>query len=302
MLQIIKEGLRINKVPEYSGKGEKQLISSIKDCATLNNGVKMPWLGLGVWKVTKPEDIDFAIKTALKAGYTSIDTADVYGNEEGVGKAIKESGVPREQLFITTKLANSMQRKGYEATLKAFETSRKKLGLEYIDLFLIHWPVKDKYIDSWKAMIKLYKEGLVRAIGVSNFLIHHLEDILNETDVVPAVNQIELHPWLTQNELVDFCKKNKIQVEAYSPLMGGRLKEVTEIDETAEKYGKTPAQIVLRWHLQREVIVIPKSVHEDRIIENSQIFDFNLSDDDMEAISALNRDKRFLPDPNNVYF
>lgn len=268
----------------------------------MNNGVKMPWLGLGVWKVTKPEEIDFAVKTALKTGYSSIDTADVYGNEEGVGKAIRESGIPREQLFITTKLANSMQRKGYDAALKAFETSRKRLGLEYIDLFLIHWPVKGKYIESWKALIKLYKEGLVRAIGVSNFLIHHLEDIMNETGVVPAVNQIELHPWLNQSELVDFCKKHKIQVEAYSPLMGGRLHEAPEIDEIARKYRKTPAQIVLRWDLQREIIVIPKSVHEDRIIENSQIFDFSLSEEDMEAINSLNRDKRFLPHPDNVYF
>lgn len=278
------------------------MINSIKDCATLNNGVKMPWLGLGVWKVTKPDELDFAIKTALKAGYTSIDTADVYGNEKGVGKAIKESGIPREQLFITTKLANSMQRKGYDATLKAFEASRKKLGLEYIDLFLIHWPVKGKYVESWKAMIKLYKEGLVRAIGVSNFHIHHLEDIMNETDVIPVVNQVELHPWLNQSELIDFCRKNQIQVEAYSPLMGGHLMEVPEIGEFAKKYGKTPAQIVLRWHLQREIIVIPKSVREERIIENSQIFDFNLSNEDMEAINSLNRNKRFLPDPDNVYF
>ncbi len=199
------------------------MITSIKDCATLNNGVKMPWLGLGVWKITKPEEIDFAVKTALEAGYRSIDTAEVYGNEEGVGKAIRESGIPRDEIFITTKLANSEQRKGYDAALRAFEESRKRLGVEYIDLFLIHWPVKDKYVESWKALIKLYNDGLVRAIGVSNFLIHHLEDIISETGVVPAVNQVELHPWLNQSELVEFCQKHKIQVEAYSPLMGGRL-------------------------------------------------------------------------------
>jgi len=278
------------------------LISSIKDCTTLNNGVKMPWLGLGVWKVTDPEEVDFAVKTALKAGYASIDTAAMYGNEEGVGKAVRESGIPREQIFITTKLANKMQRKGYEAALKAFETSRKSLGLEYIDLFLIHWPVKGKYTESWKALIKLYNEGLVRAIGVSNFLIHHLEDIINETGVVPAVNQVELHPWLNQAELVDYCKKHNIQVEAYSPLMSGHLSEVPELDEIAGKYGKTPAQIVLRWHLQRGIVIIPKSVHKERIIENSQIFDFNLSEEDMEAINSLNRDKRFLPHPDNVFF
>ncbi|AGC67495.1 2,5-didehydrogluconate reductase [Thermoclostridium stercorarium subsp. stercorarium DSM 8532] len=278
------------------------MITSIKDCATLNNGVKMPWLGLGVWKITKPEEIDFAVKTALEAGYRSIDTAEVYGNEEGVGKAIRESGIPRDEIFITTKLANSEQRKGYDAALRAFEESRKRLGVEYIDLFLIHWPVKDKYVESWKALIKLYNDGLVRAIGVSNFLIHHLEDIISETGVVPAVNQVELHPWLNQSELVEFCQKHKIQVEAYSPLMGGRLGEVTELNDIANKYRKTPAQIVLRWNLQRGIIVIPKSVHRERIIENSQIFDFSLSDEDMELINSLNRNQRFLPDPNNVYF
>jgi len=279
-----------------------ELITSIKDCATLNNGVKMPWLGLGVWKITKPEEIDFAVKTALEAGYRSIDTAEVYGNEEGVGKAIRESGIPRDEIFITTKLANSEQRKGYDAALRAFEESRKRLGVEYIDLFLIHWPVKDKYVESWKALIKLYNDGLVRAIGVSNFLIHHLEDIISETGVVPAVNQVELHPWLNQSELVEFCQKHKIQVEAYSPLMGGRLGEVTELNDIANKYRKTPAQIVLRWNLQRGIIVIPKSVHRERIFENSQIFDFSLSDEDMELINSLNRNQRFLPDPNNVYF
>lgn len=278
------------------------MITSIKDCATLNNGVKMPWLGLGVWKITKPEEIDFAVKTALEAGYRSIDTAEVYGNEEGVGKAIRESGIPRDEIFITTKLANSEQRKGYDAALRAFEESRKRLGVEYIDLFLIHWPVKDKYVESWKALIKLYNDGLVRAIGVSNFLIHHLEDIISETGVVPAVNQVELHPWLNQSELVEFCQKHKIQVEAYSPLMGGRLGEVTELNDIANKYRKTPAQIVLRWNLQRGIIVIPKSVHRERIFENSQIFDFSLSDEDMELINSLNRNQRFLPDPNNVYF
>jgi len=280
----------------------KDLIGSIKDCTTLNNGVKMPWLGLGVWKVTNPDELDFAVKTAIEAGYASIDTAAVYGNEEGVGKAVRESGIPREQIFITTKLWNAMQRKGYDAVLKAFEESRKRLGLDYIDLYLIHWPVKGKYVESWKALVKLYNDGLVRTIGVSNFLIHHLEDIINETGVVPAVNQVELHPWLNQYELVEFCKKHGIQVEAYSPLMGGRLGEVKELNIIAEKYGKTPAQIVLRWNLQREIVVIPKSVHRERIIENSQIFDFNLSEEDLQTINSLNRGHRFLPHPDNVNF
>jgi diketogulonate reductase-like aldo/keto reductase len=286
---------------KLKGKGDN-MISSIKDRVTLNNGVKMPWLGLGVWKVTEPAELDFAVKTALKVGYRAIDTADAYGNEEGVGKAIRESGIPREELFITTKLWNRNQRKGYDATLKAIENSRKRLGLEYIDLFLIHWPVKGKYIDSYKAMIKLYNEGLIRAIGVSNFHIHHLEHLMRETDVVPVVNQIELHPWLNQGPVIEFCKKHNIQVEAYSPLMGGRLSEIPEIENIAKKYQKTPAQIVLRWDLQREIVIIPKSVRENRIIENSQIFDFTLSDEDMEAINALNKDRRFLPDPDNVTF
>jgi len=278
------------------------MINSIKDCVTLNNGVKMPWLGLGVWQVTRPDELDFAVKTALEAGYASIDTAAVYGNEEGVGKAVRESGIPREQLFITTKVWNGAQRKGYDAVLRAFEESRKALGLDYIDLYLIHWPVKGKYVEAWKALIKLYNDGLVRAIGVSNFLIHHLEEIINETGVVPAVNQVELHPWLNQSELVEYCKKHGIQVEAYSPLMNGHLREVAELNDIARKYGKTPAQIVLRWDLQRGIIVIPKSVHKERIIENSQIFDFNISEEDMQAINSLNRNKRFLPHPDNVNF
>ena len=278
------------------------MVNSINDRVTLNNGVMMPWLGLGVWKVTKSKEIDFAVKTALKVGYRAIDTADAYGNEEGVGKAIRRSGIPREESFVTTKLWNGNQRKGYDATLKAIEKSNKKLGLEYIDLLLIHWPVKGKYVDSYKAMIKLYNEGLIKAIGVSNFHIHHLEHLMSETDVVPVVNQVELHPWLNQSQVIEFCRKHNIQVQAYSPLMGGHLSEATGLEDIAKKYQKTPAQIVLRWHLQREVIIIPKSVNEKRIIENSQIFDFTISDEDMEAINALNKDKRFLPDPDNVTF
>jgi diketogulonate reductase-like aldo/keto reductase len=277
-------------------------MDNIMDCAVLNNGVKMPWLGLGVWQINNPKELDFAVKTALKNGYTAIDTADAYGNEAEVGKAIRESGVPREKLFIATKLWNANQRKGFQATLEAFEASRKRLGLEYLDLYLIHWPVKGKYMESWKALIKLYQEGLVRAIGVCNFHIHHLQDIISETGIVPAVNQVELHPWLSQEPLVEYCRENNIQVEAYSPLLNGHLGEVKELVPIAQKYGRTPAQVVLRWNLQREIVVIPKSVNENRIIENSQIFDFELTEEDMAAINALNRDKRFLPDPDHVRF
>ncbi len=278
------------------------MISKITDCTTLNNNVQMPWLGFGVWQIEDPKVLNFAVKTALKAGYVSIDTAEAYRNEKDVGIAIKESGIPREKLFITTKLWNARQREGYDAVLKAFEASRERLGLEYIDLFLIHWPIKGKYIEAWKAMIKLYREGVIRAIGVSNFHTYMLQELMEKTDVVPAVNQVELHPWLNQEPLVRFCRENGIQVEAYSPLMNGHIGEVRELSGIAAKYGKTPAQVVLRWDLQRGIVVIPKSVHEHRIIENADIFDFELSEEDMEAIMSLNRNKRFLPDPEHVYF
>jgi len=276
------------------------VINNINDSAVLRNGVKMPWLGLGVWQAKNGEEVINAVKWAIEAGYRSIDTAAAYGNEEGVGKAIKESGIAREEIFVTTKLWNADQ--GYESALKAFEKSRKLLGLEYVDLYLIHWPVKGKYVDSWKALIKLYNDGLVRAIGVSNFHIHHLEDVINETGVVPMVNQVELHPWLTQKPLLEFCKANKIQVEAYSPLMRGYFREIPLLAGIGEKYGKTAAQVVLRWDLQNEIVVIPKSVKQHRIVENAGIFDFELTAEDMEKIDALNRDHRFLPDPDNVNF
>jgi len=276
------------------------VINNINDCAVLSNGVKMPWLGLGVWQAKNGEEVINAVKWAIEAGYRSIDTAAAYGNEEGVGKAIKESGVSREELFITTKLWNADQ--GYDSALKAFDESRKRLGLDYIDLYLIHWPVKGKYVDSWRALVKLYNDGLVRAIGVSNFLSHHLEDIISDTGVVPMVNQFELHPWLTQKPLLEFCKKHNIQVEAYSPLMRGKFKEIPLLDEIGQKYGKTAPQVILRWHLQNGVIVIPKSVNRDRIIQNADIFDFELSAEDMERIDGLNRDYRLLPHPDKIDF
>lgn len=275
------------------------MTTKIADTTTLHNGVKMPWLGLGVWQVSEGNDVENSVKAAIKAGYRSIDTAAIYKNEEGVGKAIKESGVPREELFITTKVWNADQ--GYETTLAAFEESRKKLGLEYFDLYLIHWPVKGKYTETWKALEKLYSDGLVRAIGVSNFHVHHLEDILADCKVKPMVNQVEYHPLLTQDELLTFCKKNEIQMEAWSPLMQGNL-DLPLLHELAQKYGKSPAQIVLRWDLQNGVVTIPKSITESRIIENSNVFDFELSSDDMERISGLNQNKRFGPDPDNFDF
>ncbi|MBO8163492.1 MAG: aldo/keto reductase [Brevibacillus sp.] len=271
----------------------------ITDCTVLHNGVKMPWLGLGVWKAKEGDEVKKAVRWALETGYRSIDTAAIYGNESGVGEAIRESGIPRDQLFITTKVWNADQ--GYETTLKAFEESRKRLGLEYLDLYLVHWPVKGKYKETWKALEKLYKDGYVRAIGVSNFQIHHLQDLMADSEQVPVVNQVEYHPLLTQQPLLSFCREHRIQLEAWSPLMQGNLDQPL-LDRLADKYGKTPAQIVLRWDLQNEVVTIPKSVTEQRIRENADIFDFTLSDEDMAQISALNQNKRFGPDPDNFDF
>lgn len=269
------------------------------DGPTLNNGVTMPWLGLGVWKTKEGEEVIQSVKSAIAAGYRSIDTAAIYGNEEGVGQAIRESGVSRDELFITTKVWNDDQ--GYEQTLKAFETSRKKLGLDFLDLYLVHWPGKDKYLDTWKALIHLQKEGLVRSIGVSNFQIRHLQHIIEDTGVVPVVNQVELHPLLSQKELLSYARENNIVLEAWSPLMQGNLDQ-PKLVEIAEKYGKTVAQVILRWDIQNGVIVIPKSVKEHRIRENAGIFDFELSAEDMAVIDGLNQNKRFGSNPDEFLF
>lgn len=269
------------------------------DGPVLNDGLKMPWLGLGVWQVEDGQQVKSAVHAALEAGYRSIDTAAGYRNEEGVGQALKESGISRDQLFITTKVANSDQ--GYDSTLAAFEASRRKLGLDYLDLYLVHWPVKGKYRETWKALVHLQKEGFIKSIGVSNHQIHHLKDIIEDTGVVPAVNQVEFHPLLTQRELLAFCREQGVQLEAWSPLMQGNL-DLPLLQELSAKYGKSPAQIVLRWDLQQGVITIPKSVHEKRIRENAAIFDFELEAGDVAALEALNRNHRFGPDPDNFNF
>lgn len=274
-------------------------ITTITDAAVLNNGVRMPWLGLGVFQVAEGDEVIQSVRWALETGYRSIDTAAGYRNETGVGTAIKESGIPREELFITTKLANGDQ--GYESTLRAFEDSRRKLGLEYIDLYLIHWPGKDKYKETWRAFEKLQREGYIRAIGVSNFKIHHLESLKQESDTIPAVNQVEFHPLLNQQELLAYCKREGIQLEAWAPIMKGKV-DLPILTDLAAKYGKTPAQIVLRWDLQHGVVTIPKSVRRERIEENAGIFDFELSAEDMAAIDTLNQDHRFGPDPDQMLF
>lgn len=263
----------------------------------LNNGVEMPQLGFGVWQVPDDE-AEKAVATALEAGYRSIDTAAIYGNEEGTGKAIAASGVAREELFVTTKLWNADQ--GHDATLRAFDTSLEKLGLDYVDLYLIHWPVpsKDAYVDTYKAFEKIHADGRAKSIGVSNFLPEHLERLTGETSIIPAVNQIELHPHLQQRAAREFHAEQGIATEAWSPLGSGRgLLEVPAIVAIARKHGRSPAQIVLRWHIQLGNIVIPKSVTPSRIKENIDVYGFELDPEDMAAISALNEDRRIGPDP-----
>ncbi|MFF3366921.1 aldo/keto reductase [Streptomyces misionensis] len=263
----------------------------------LNNGVEMPQLGFGVWQV-QDDEAERAVATALEAGYRSIDTAAAYGNEEGTGRAIAASDLPREDVFVTTKLWNSDH--GYDATLRAFDTSLTKLGLDYVDLYLIHWPLpaRDTYVDTYKALEKLYADGRARAIGVSNFLPEHLRRLTAETSVIPAVNQIELHPHLQQHAAREYHAELGIATEAWSPLGQGKgLLEVPAIVAIGQKHNRTPAQVVLRWHIQQGTIVIPKSVTPSRIKENIEVFDFHLDDEDLAAIGALNEDRRIGPDP-----
>ncbi|WP_142505802.1 aldo/keto reductase [Melghirimyces algeriensis] len=257
----------------------------------------MPWFGLGVYKAENGDEVVQAVQTALRVGYRLIDTASFYGNEEGVGKAIRDSGIPREEVFVTTKVWNDDQ--GYESTLKAFEESREKLGFDQIDLYLIHWPVRDKYLETWKALEKLYHDGKVRAIGVSNFQIHHLKELMKHSETRPAVNQVEFHPRLTQKELLEFCNEHQIRLQAWSPLMRGEILDHETIQEIAKKHGKSPAQIILRWDLQNGVSTIPKSVREERIKSNADLFDFKLSPDDMKKIDSLNQDRRIGPNPDD---
>ncbi|PKG25389.1 aldo/keto reductase [Niallia nealsonii] len=276
------------------------MIKSIENKVKLHNGVEIPQFGLGVYKVEEGQTVIETVKTALSYGYRSIDTAAVYGNEEGVGKVIKESAISRDELFITTKLWNEDQ--GYDRTLRAFETSLKKLDLDYIDLYLIHWPGQDKYVETWKAFERLYDEGLVRAIGVSNFHEHHLDRLLKNANEHPTVNQIELHPRLSQEALRDYCKSKDIKVEAWSPLAKGRLLNEPTINYIANKHDKTPAQVILRWHLQNDIIVIPKSITPARLKENADIFDFQLSLDEMNQLDQLNMNERTGSNPDNLLF
>jgi len=271
---------------------------NVKSAVKLNNGVQMPVLGLGVYQSPPGRVTQDAVRFAVKIGYRHVDTARIYGNEADVGGAVLDSGVPRKDLFVTTKLWNSDQ--GYDSTLRACEASLKRLGLDYLDLYLIHFPVPKARSESWNAMETLLKQGKCRAVGVSNFTIRHLEELLKEHEARPAVNQVEFHPFLYQKELLEYCRSKGIQVEAYSPLARGERFKHPRMRSLAEKYSKTPAQLMIRWGLQHGLVVIPKSTRAERIRENSQVFDFEISDEDMKSLDSLSEDLRTNWDPADV--
>jgi diketogulonate reductase-like aldo/keto reductase len=266
----------------------------------LNTGESMPAIGFGTWQIDDQNEAKDSVIEALKVGYRLIDTAKIYGNEQGVGQGIKESGVARADIFVTTKLWNSDQ--GYESGLKAFEKSLQRLGLEYLDLYLIHWPATDKRAESWKALQEIHAQGLSKAIGVSNYTVRHLKELLANSDVVPAINQIEFHPFIyeQQKEVLEFCKQKGIVVEAYSPL--ARAKEInnTTLHAIAERHGKTIAQVMLRWAIQHGTVPIPKSTNQARIKENFKVFNFKLADEEMETINKLSSNNRTTWDPTNI--
>lgn len=275
-------------------------ITDISGTATLSNGVEMPCLGLGVFLANEGREVVNAVQWALEEGYRHVDTAAYYENERGVGRAIRASGLPREEVFVTTKVWNTDQ--GYNQTIRAFDASLHRLQMDYVDLYLVHWPVVGEYKDTWRALEQIYRDGRARAIGVSNFMMDHLEDLLSHCEIRPMVNQVEFHPFLVQQPLLDYCKAKEIQHESWFPFMHGRLFELGILTDLCDKYNKTVAQIVLRWNLQKGVIVIPKSVHRERIVENSRIFDFALGDQDMRYIDNLDRGQRFGSDPYDFHF
>lgn len=272
----------------------------IQSTKTLSNGIEMPRLGFGVYKLTDHDEALQAMEAAIHAGYRAIDTAALYNNEKEVGEAIRLSSVPREDFFITSKVWNHDQ--GYDETLRAFEVSLKKLDLQYLDLYLTHWPVIEKYQDTYRAIERLYDEKLIRATGVSNHHEHHLGKILANANVAPMVNQVECHPYLAQKELHAFCADHNIALTAWSPLGRGKVLTDESIIEIAQQYNKSAAQVILRWHLQNDVLVIPKSSNPQRIIENAAIFDFELTKEDMNKIDTLNRNERIGQNPDNFHF
>jgi diketogulonate reductase-like aldo/keto reductase len=266
----------------------------------LHNGVEMPVVGLGVFLIKPGRETEQAVETALQAGYRSIDTATFYDNEADVGRAIKRSSIPREEIFVTTKVWPTDQ--GYEETLAAFRRSLDRLDMEYVDLYLIHWPRESKSRDTWQALETIYNNKQARAIGVSNYTATHLEKLKQFWGIPPMVNQIEFHPYLQQPALIRFCTDNNIRVEAWSPLMRGKVLHDTVITALAAKYNRSPAQVTLRWELQKGLVVIPKSVHEKRMVENKTLFDFEIGAADMKKIDALDRNERIGPDPHDINF
>jgi len=260
-------------------------ITDLSGCVTLHNNIQMPYLGLGVYLSSDGEEVIKAVTYALQVGYRHIDTATLYNNERGVGKAVRQGSVKREEVFVTSKVWNSDQ--GYDSTLKAFDQSMQKLGFDYLDLYLIHWPMQGIHNETWKALETLYKQGVVKAIGVSNFSKFQLEDLLKTAEIVPMVNQVEFHPYSVQQDLINYCQQHKIQYEAWGPFMQGKLLSNENLKKMAKKYGKDVAQIVLRWDLQKGVVTIPKSSNPERILSNTQIFDFEITPEDMLFIENL---------------
>ena len=263
---------------------------------TLSNGTKMPFIGLGTWQVKDRQEGINAVKWAIEAGYKAIDTAVVYQNEAAVGEGIKAAGVNREELFITTKVYNDEQ--GYEATHQSFKDSLDRLQLDYVDLYLIHWPITDKYHDTWRAMEEIYTSGKAKAIGISNFHPQHIEDLMTTAKIKPMINQIELHPNLNQQELVTYCQEQGIAITAYSPLGHGTLLENDVLKEIAKKHHKTVAQVILRWDVQNGITSVPKSVNQERIASNLEVFDFDLSAEDVTKINDLNTGERVNKNPD----
>lgn len=278
------------------------------DTYKLYNGVEIPCIGFGTWQTPDGEVAVSSVRCAIEAGYRHIDTAQVYGNEESVGRGIRESGVSREELFITTKLWNTNHT--YDRTMSTFEESMKKLGLDYLDLFLIHWPnpagFRDRWqsanAESWKAMEELYKAGRIRAIGISNFRPHHIDELLKTAEIAPMVNQIRLCPGDTQDAVVDYCREHGMLLEAYSPLGVGRVFEVPEVQAMAEKYGRSIAQVCIRWSLQRGYLPLPKSVTPSRIVDNLNVFDFELDDEDVTLLAGLTGCAGLESDPDKTGF
>src|SRR6056297_649813 len=271
---------------------------NLQSKVALNNGVEIPWVGLGVFQSEPGPETQQAVEWALELGYRHIDTAAFYANEESVGRGLKASGVARDDVFVTTKVWNNNQ--GYDEALAAFDRSLKNLGMDKVDLYLVHWPIAEKRLQTWKALEKIYAEGRARAIGVSNFLVHHLKELADNSGIVPAVNQVEFHPFLLQKELLDYDHEHGIRHEAWSPLTRAKLWDNPVIDEIAAAHGKSRAQVLLRWDLHHGVVTIPKSVHKERIAENAQIFDFELSDEEVAKLDGLDRGERTGPDPDEM--